>query len=467
MTGKQQKTQQLTLALEESQRDESQTGKSQGSEPVKAVNDSENPAETERMMEEVCNRENLQRAFKRVRKNRGKPGIDKMTTDELKDHLKQHWPTIREQLLDGSYQPKPVLRVEIPKPSGGVRKLGIPCVQDRFVQQAIQQELQKRWDHTFSNQSYGFRPGRSQHHAISKAQQYIAEGYDYVVDMDLEKFFDRVNHDKLMGKIAKRIKDKRLLRILRSFLEAGILDGGLTSPSKNEGLPQGGPLSPILSNLYLDDLDRELERRGHKSVRYADDCNIYVKSERAGQRVLKGMKKYLEKKLKLKVNEAKSGVAKPEQRKFLGFSFMRSRQGYPKRTPSKSSLEKLKREIRRLTRRTIGRSVKDVIKALRSYLVGWMSYYGKNETPWIFSDYDGWIRRRLRSLLWSQWKNYRTRKKKLLGRGVDMGLSCRAAWQSCEGAGAWKMSSSRAMHHGFPVSYFDALGLPRLYVKRK
>src|SRR6266851_4292243 len=297
-------------------------------------------------MEEVCERENRREALKRVRANQGSPGIDGMTVEELPEYLEQHWPAIREQLLSGTYEPKPVKRVEIPKPDGGVRKLGIPTVLDRFVQQAVQQVLQKQWDPTFSEHSYGFRPGRSTKQAVAQAQRYIAEGYGWCVDFDLEKFFDRVNHDKLMGAIAKRVEDKRLLKLIRAFLNAGVMEGGLVSPSV-EGTPQGGPLSPLLSNLVLDDLDRELERRGHRFVRYADDSNIYVRSERAGQRVMESITQFITQELKLKVNEAKSAVARPEERKFLGFSI--ANDGSERHIAPKA-LGKFKAQIRDMTR---------------------------------------------------------------------------------------------------------------------
>ena len=289
-------------------------------ESLSTANEPESPASTNRLMEEVCERENLKEALRRVKANKGSAGVDGMTVGGITDYLKQHWPAIREQLLNGTYEPKPVRRVEIPKPDGGVRKLGIPTVLDRFIQQAVMQVLQRQWDRTFSESSYGFRPGRSAQQAVAQAQQYIVEGHGWCVDLDLEKFFDRVNHDKLMGQIAKRVEDKRLLKLIRAFLNAGVMENGLVSPSV-EGTPQGGPLSPLLSNLVLDELDRELERRGHRFVRYADDCNIYVRSERAGQRVMESVTQFITQKLKLKVNEAKSAVARPQERKFLGFSF--------------------------------------------------------------------------------------------------------------------------------------------------
>jgi RNA-directed DNA polymerase len=295
---------------------EASQGEREGVEEPRARREAENPAGNQRVMEEVCERENRRAALKRVRANQGCPGIDGMTVDELPAYLEQHWPAIREQLMSGTYEPKPVKRMEIPKQDGGVRKLGIPTVLDRFVQQAVQQVLQKQWDPTFSEHSYGFRPGRSTKQAVAQAQQYIAAGYSWCVDFDLEKFFDRVNHDKLMGAIAKRVGDKRLLKLIRAFLNAGVMENGLESPSV-EGTPQGGPLSPLLSNLVLDELDRELERRGHRFVRYADDSNIYVRSERAGRRVMESVKRFITDQLKLKVNESKSAVAKPQERKFL------------------------------------------------------------------------------------------------------------------------------------------------------
>src|SRR5665811_1169631 len=289
-------------------------------ESAGAMNGTENPASTNRLMEEICERENLKQALQQVKANKGSPVVDGMTVIGIKDYLKQHWPAIREQLLSGTYEPKPVRRVEIAKQDGGMRKLGIPTVLDRFIQQAVMQVLQRQWDRTFSDYSYGFRPGRSAHQAVAQAQQYIAEGHGWCVDLDLEKFFDRVNHDKLMGQIAKRVEDKRLLKLIRAFLNAGVMENGLVGPSV-EGTPQGGPLSPLLSNLVLDELDRELERRGHRYVRYADDSNIYVRSERAGQRVMESITRFITQELKLKVNEAKSAVARPQERKFLGFSF--------------------------------------------------------------------------------------------------------------------------------------------------
>jgi RNA-directed DNA polymerase len=358
-------------------------------ESLSVVSEPERPANTDRIMEEICERANLKEALRQVRGNKGSAGVDRMTVDQLGDYLKQHWPAIREQLLNGTYEPKPVRRVEIPKPDGGgMRKLGIPTVLDRFIQQAVMQVLQKQWNPTFSQYSYGFRPRRSAHHAVAQAQQYIAAGHSWVIDLDLEKFFDRVNHDKLMGQIAKRVEDKRLLKLIRAFLNAGVMENGLVSPSV-EGTPQGGPLSPLLSNLVLDELDRELERRGHRFVRYADDCNIYVRSERAGQRVMESITRFITQKLKLKVNEAKSAVARPQERKFLGFSFTAGPD--IKRTIAPKSLERFKQRIRDITRRAKGVSIKTTMEELAQYMRGWRGYFGFCETPEVLIALTRWV----------------------------------------------------------------------------
>src|ERR1035441_5683323 len=348
------------------------------SESLKAVSAPESLAGTDRTMEEIVERENLKEALRRVKANKGAPGVDGITCGQLDDYLKQHWPAIREQLLSGTYEPKPVRRVEIPKPDGGVRKLGIPTVLDRFIQQAVMQVLQRRWDPEFSDHSYGFRPGRSAHQAIAQAQRYIAAGYGWVVDLDLEKFFDRVNHDRLMAQIAKRVDDKRLLKLIRAFLNAGVMENGLLSPSV-EGTPQGGPLSPLLSNLVLDELDHELERRGHRYVRYADDCNIYVRSERAGHRVMTSITRFITQRLKLKVNEAKSAVARPQERKFLGFSFTSDPE--IRRAIAPKALSRFKDKIREITRQAKGVSIETTVKRLATYMVGWRGYFGFCETP--------------------------------------------------------------------------------------
>jgi RNA-directed DNA polymerase len=425
-------------------------------ESLSAIHEDESPAKTNRLMEEICERENLKEALRRVKSNQGSPGIDGMTVAGLPDYLRQHWPTIREQLLNGTYEPKPVRRVEIPKPDGGMRKLGIQTVLDRFIQQAVMQVLQRRWDRTFSDHSYGFRPGRSAHQAVARAQQYIAEGYGWVVDLDLEKFFDQVNHDKLMGQIAKRVEDKRLMKLIRAFLNAGVMENGLVSPSV-EGTPQGGPLSPLLSNLVLDELDRELERRGHRFVRYADDSNIYVRSERAGQRVMESLSRFITQTLKLKVNEAKSAVARPQERKFLGFSFTNGPE--VKRTIAPKALERFKGRVREITRRAKSVSIEATIAELAPYMRGWRGYFGFCETPVVLQYLTRWIRMRLRAALWRQWKTPRRRKAALIALGVGPRLARNTAGS---GLGPWYLARSKALSVGLSNAYFKSLGLPTL-----
>src|SRR3981189_106619 len=390
-------------------------------ESLSAVNESERPADTSRILDEVCERANLKEALRQVKGNKGSAGVDRMTVDQVGDYLKQHWPVIREQVLNGTYEPKPVRRVEIPKPDGGgVRKLGIPTVLDRFIQQAVMQVLQRRWNPTFSLYSYGFRPRRSAHQAVGQAQQYIAQGHGWVIDLDLEKFFDRVNHDKLMGQIAKRVEDKRLLKLTRAFLKSGVMENGLVSPSV-EGTPQGGPLSPLLSNLVLDELDRELERRGHRFVRYAGDSNIYVRSERAGQRVMESVKRFITDRLKLKVNESKSAVAKPQERKFLGFSFTGGRE--PKRKIAPKAIDRFKERIREITHKARGQSMKQVMEELARYVRGWRGYFGFCETPEVLLSLTRWVRLRIRAAMWRQWKTPRRRREALLELGVRLRLA--------------------------------------------
>jgi RNA-directed DNA polymerase len=426
-------------------------------ESLLATHDIENPADTNRLMEEVCERENLKEALGRVKANKGSAGVDGMTVGQLADHLKQHWPVIREQLLNGTYKPQPVRRVEIPKPDGGgVRKLGIPSVLDRFIQQAVMQVLQGRWDRTFSDYSYGFRPGRSAHQAVAQAQQYIAEGYGWCVDLDLEKFFDRVNHDKLMGQIAKRFGDKRLLKLIRAFLNAGVMENGLVSPSV-EGTPQGGPLSPLLSNLVLDELDRELGRRGLRFVRYADDCNIYVRSERAGQRVMKSITHFITHKLKLKVNETKSAVARSHERKLLGFSFTIGPE--VKRLIAPKALDRFQKRIREITRRAKGVSIETTIEELAPYMRGWRNYFGFCETPEVLIGLTRWVRLRLRAALWRQWKTQRRRRAALLALGVRLRLASNTAGS---GLGPWYLARAKALSVGLSNAYFKSLGLPSL-----
>jgi RNA-directed DNA polymerase len=456
MSGTRQKIQSV-LALEPKSRGETPDCGRQGSEPPVAKPTPENPASAEQLMEEICDRENLEAAWKRVRRNQGGPGVDGMTIDDAKTYLCEHWPNIRARLLDGTYQPQPVKRVEIPKPDGGIRKLGVPCVVDRLIQQAVLQVLQKRWDPTFSEHSYGFRPGRSAHQAVAQAQQYVAEGYNVVVDLDLEKFFDRVNHDSLMARVAARVADKRVLKLIRAFLKAGVLEDGLVQPV-DEGTPQGGPLSPLLSNIVLDDLDKELTRRGHRFCRYADDCNIYVRSLRAGQRVMASVSRFLTHKLRLKVNEAKSAVARPEERKFLGFSI--ANDGSERRIASKA-LDRFKGKIRDMTRRTRGTSLAQVIEELTPYLIGWRGYFGFCQTPRVLTNLEAWIRRRLRSYLWRQWLNGPNRYKELRRRGVP---EFKAAVAAGSPTGLWRMSGHPAVHLALRNHTFDSLGLPRLYI---
>ena len=457
MSVKRQKNQ-LELAFTDESRSEAPRVSGEGTESFGGKRGTESPAIGEQLMEEVCERKNCEQALARVKSNKGSAGIDGMTVEELPDYLKKHWPTIREQLLSGTYKPEPVKRVEIPKPDGGMRQLGIPTALDRFIQQAVMQVLQRRWDETFSEHSYGFRPGRSAHQAVSKAQQYIAEGYCWVVDLDLEKFFDRVNHDKLMARLAQRISDKRLLKLIRAFLSAGVMEGGLVSPV-DEGTPQGGPLSPLLSNIVLDELDQELEQRGHRFVRYADDCNIYVRSQRAGERVMKSVSEFITKKLKLKVNEQKSAVSQPSKRKFLGFSFTWRRE--PKRRIAPRAIARFKQRVRELTRRTRGVKVETMVTQLSRYLTGWRGYFRFCQTPTVLRKLEEWTRRRLRSVIWKQWKQARVRFAELTKRGVGKDLAAQTAGSA---HGPWRLSNSPALTIALPNAYFVSLGLTPLVV---
>ena len=451
---KRQKTQ-YELAFEDAGRGEALRSSEGRVESTAAGLGTESQANTDKLIEEACEKENLKESLRRVKANAGAAGVDGMTVKELPDFLRENWPQLKEQLLSGTYRPQPVRRVEIPKP-GGTRKLGIPTTVDRFLQQAVLQVLQKRWDPTFSENSYGFRPGRSAHQAVAKAQEYIQQGYDWVVDFDLEKFFDRVNHDILMSRVAKRISDKRMLKLIRGFLNSGVMENGLVGPT-DEGTPQGGPLSPLLSNLLLDDLDRELERRGHRFVRYADDCNVYVKSERAGQRVMESVKHFLTKKLKLKVNESKSAVARPKDRKFLGFSFTWGESA--KRRIAPQAILRFKERIRELTRRTRGISIEQMIEELRPYILGWRNYFGFCETPSTLKDLEGWTRRRLRCVIWKQWKRGRVRFKELRLRGIGVDLAARTVGSA---HGPWRLSHSPALTYALPNAFFNSLGLPTL-----
>jgi len=406
-------------------------------------------------MERALEKENLKQALRQVRRNRSAPGIDGMTVDGLVTHLKTHWPAIRSSLMEGTYKPQPVRRVQIPKAGGGTRDLGVPVVLDRFVEQALLQVLQAEWDPTFSKWSFGFRPGRSAHQAVSQAQAYIREGYSWVVDIDLEKFFDRVNHDVLLSRVRARVRDSRVVRLIHRFLKAGVFTlEGSTEPTL-VGTPQGGPLSPLLANLLLDDLDKELERRGHRFVRYADDGNIYVRSQRAGERVMASVTRFLKRRLKLKVNAAKSAVDRPWNRKFLGFTFTRGRNA--RRKVSEKSLQAFKAKVRKLTSRTRGRTMVRIVKELRKFILGWRGYYGFSEVPSPLRDLDKWIRRRLRSYHWKQWgrRGYRELRK----RGVTRDL----AWNTSKSAhGPWRLSRSPALAFALRARYFTALGLPNL-----
>ena len=421
--------------------------------------ESESPSACDRLMEEVCERENLKQALKRVKANKGAPGVDGMTVQALPAYLREHWASIRSTLLNGTYKPQPVRRVEIPKPDGGgVRKLGIPSALDRFVQQAVLQVLQRQWDPTFSDASYGFRPGRSAHQAVARAQGYIQAGDRWVVDLDLEKFFDRVSHDILMSRVARRVGDTRMLKLIRAFLTAGVLENGLVGTT-DEGTPQGGPLSPLLSNLMLDDLDRELERRGLRFVRYADDCNVYVRSERAGQRVMAGLKAFLTGRLKLKVNDSKSAVARPHTRKFLGFTFLSGVQ--VKRRIAPKALTRFKERIREMTQRTHGVRVDQMIGALNRYLTGWRGYFGFCETPSVLQRLDEWVRRRIRCFFWKQWRRGSTRFRALLARGVDRNLAAQTAGSPHN---AWRLANSPALQRALTNRFLRSLGLPSLNV---
>lgn len=426
-------------------------------EAEEASAEKEHSENNDHLMEAVVARDNVILALKRVRKNKGSPGIDGMRVEELTDHLRERWTELRQQLLEGSYRPAPVKRQEIPKNDGGTRTLGIPSVLDRFIQQAILQILQPRFDPTFSEHSHGFRPGRRAHDAVREAQKYIQDGKKWVVDIDLEKFFDRVNHDVLMGRLAKRIEDKRLLRIIRRYLEAGVMLHGV-AVERNEGTPQGGPLSPLLANVLLDEVDKELERRGHAFVRYADDCNIYVRSERAGQRVMEAVKS-LYAKLRLRVNEEKSAVARATERAFLGYSFWVAAGRIVKRRVAAKALEKFKERTREITRRCTGRSMKHIAEELTEYIRGWKQYFQLADTPRIFRGLDEWIRHRLRAVQLKHWRRGKTAFGEFRNRGLSVHEAATAArfarnW--------WHLSGSRLMNRALPNQVFDALGIPRL-----
>ena len=410
----------------------------------------------EALLARVLERENLQRALKQVRQNKGAPGIDGMTVDALPEYLKHHWPEIRERLIDGSYQPQPVRRVEIPKPDGKTRLLGIPTVLDRFIQQAIAQIVSAQWEPHFHPHSYGFRPQRSAHQAVRLVQASIREGYGWVVDMDLQAFFDRVNHDRLMARLKSRCHDRELLRLINRYLKAGVRVGEQTEAT-TMGVPQGGPLSPVLANVVLDELDWELERRGHRFARYADDCNIMVKSLRAGQRVMASVKRFVSESLWLTVNPLKSAVDRPAKRKFLGFTV--SRNGAKLKVADKA-IDKLKQRVRELTRRTRGHRLADIVAELRETLLGWKAYFGIAEVRSPLRDIDKWIRRKLRCYIWKQWgrAGYRELRKR--------GVTVREAWNTSKSAhGPWRLSKTPALALALPGRYFSSIGLPALVAR--
>lgn len=410
------------------------------------------------MLEQILSRENLLRALERVERNKGSHGVDEMPVQNLRAHIMENWSTLRKQMEEGSYYPQPVRRVEIPKPNGGKRKLGIPTVTDRLIQQAIAQVLTNIYDPTFSKQSYGFRPNKRGHDAVRQAKSYMKQGYRWVIDMDLEKFFDKVNHDRLMRTLSKRVEDSRVLKLIRRYLQAGIMENGLVRPN-TEGTPQGGPLSPLFSNIVLDELDKELENRGLSFVRYADDCNIYVQSKRAGLRIMESITIFIERKLKLKVNEQKSAVDRPWKRKFLGFSFTSGKEN-PKIRISKESIKRFKQRILALTSRKKSISMEERIEKLNRYLVGWLGYYQLAETHSIFQQLDSWIRRRLRMIRWKEWKKIKTKYKNLMKLGIKPGK----AWEWANTRKAyWRIASSPILHKALGDKYWLSQGLKSLF----
>jgi group II intron reverse transcriptase/maturase len=412
------------------------------------------------LMKQILERENLIQALKRVESNKGSHGVDGMSTQNLRSHVYSVWDSIKDALLNGTYEPQPVRRIEIPKPGGGVRLLGIPTVQDRFIQQAIAQVLTNIYDPTFSDNSYGFRPKKQGHQAVKKAKSYIMEGFTWVVDIDLEKFFDKVNHDKLMGILERRIKDKILLKLIRKYLQSGIMIGGVFHKSE-EGTPQGGPLSPLLSNIILDELDKELESRGLPFVRYADDCNIFVRTEKAAKRVMEGITNFIECKLKLKVNREKSTYGRPWNRKFLGFSFTASLRNLKIRF-AKQTIKRLKSKIREITSRKRPLSMEIRIQMLNQYLMGWIGYFALADTPSLLKKFDSWIRRRLRQCIWKEWKTPRTRVRKLKGMGVNPHKAYE--WGNSR-KGYWRITKSPILHKTLDNSYWSNQGLRSLYLR--
>ncbi|MBR9910206.1 MAG: group II intron reverse transcriptase/maturase [Gammaproteobacteria bacterium] len=406
------------------------------------------------LMSAVLDRPNMQRAYARVLRNKGAPGVDGMEVTDLGDHLKAHWSVHKQELLEGVYRPQPVRKVEIPKPGGGKRQLGIPTALDRLIQQALRQVLSPVFEPGFSESSYGFRPGRNAGQAVQQAREYVEAGHHWAVDIDLEAFFDRVNHDMLMARVARQVKDKRVLKLIRAYLESGVCEGGLVT-ARREGTPQGGPISPLLSNILLTDLDRELEKRGHKFCRYADDCNIYVKSEKAGQRVLESITQYLEKKLKLRVNREKSGVDQASKRKFLGYTVYHWKDAVHLKV-APAALKRLKGDLRAVFRRGRGRSLGRIIEELNPKLRGWIVYYRHSRGIRVLRELDSWIRRHLRQILWLQWKRAFTRAKNLM----RLGLCEKRAWNTAQnGRGSWWNAGSQYLNRALPVRLFARIGL--------
>jgi RNA-directed DNA polymerase len=449
-----QKTRQLELPLEHRGEASKVDGSGEGSTVTRE--DERSGEDVAHLMERVVERGNVVVALKRVQRNKGSPGIDGMTVEALRGYLRETWLELREQLLAGTYKPQPVKRQLIPKSDGGMRELGIPTALDRFIQQALLQVLQPRFDPTFSPHSHGFRPGRRAHDAVCEAQRYIQDGRRWVVDVDLEKFFDRVNHDVLMGKLAKRVTDKRVLGLVRRYLDAGIMANGVVV-DRHEGTPQGGPLSPLLANVLLDEVDKELEKRGHAFVRYADDSNVYVRSRRAGERVMQTLRRLFAK-LRLRINESKSAVARPWDRKFLGYSFWVAPGREVKRRVANKALVAMKQRVRAITGRSRGRSIPTVIAELRGYLVGWKNYFRLADTPKILRELDEWIRHRLRAIQLKQWKRGPTIYRELRARGLSRDKAAMVAGN----ARSWWRNSGMAIHLALPAAHFDTLGLPRL-----
>ena len=434
-------------------------GTETGASNLTASQENSNPR-VNQLMEEALSKENMSKAMKRVEQNQGAAGIDDMTVGELKSYLKEWWPRIRGELLDGRYKPKPVRRVMIPKVGGGERALGIPTVVDRLIQQAVHQVISPIFEKGFSDSSYGYRPGRSAQQAVEQARQYVSEGRRWVVDMDLEKFFDRVNHDILMARVARKIRDKRILLLIRRYLQAGVMEDGLTKAGR-EGTPQGGPLSPLLSNILLDDLDKELEKRGHKFCRYADDSNIYVHTQRAGERVKESVTSFLWKRLKLKVNEAKSAVGRPWERKFLGYSTTMDKE--PRLRASPQAILKLKDTLRAIFRRGRGRNIGQLVEEeLNPVIRGWGNYFSLTRVKKIPEELDSWIRRKIRCVLWRQMKRTRTRGKRLARRGLE---EIRAWASATNGRGPWWNAGASHMNEAYPLAYFNKLGLVSLTTK--